>query len=90
VLNVPLGERVVASLGANLQSERGGYFNATNVDKLSNFTLLDLTAALAFDRWKLSAYIKNVDDTLYLLQTVSNNGYYNAPREYGGSLRVAF
>jgi outer membrane receptor protein involved in Fe transport len=90
VLNVPLGERVVASLGANLQSERGGYFNATNVDKLSNFTLLDLTAALAFDRWKLSAYIKNVDDTIYLLQTVSNNGYFNAPREYGGSLRVTF
>jgi outer membrane receptor protein involved in Fe transport len=90
VLNVPLSERVVASLGANLQSERGGYFNATNVDKLSNFTLLDLTAALAFDRWKLAAYIKNVDDRIYLLQTVSNNRYYNAPREYGGSLRVTF
>ena len=90
VLRVPLGGRTVASLGANMRTEHGGYFNATNDDKLSNYTIVDLTAGLTIDRVQLRFFVRNVGDRVYLLQTVSNNNFYNSPREYGGSIKVAF
>lgn len=90
VLRVPLGGRAVASLGANMRTEHGGYFNATNDDKLSNYTIVDLTAGLTIDRVQLRFFVRNVGDRVYLLQTVSNNNFYNSPREYGGSIKVAF
>jgi outer membrane receptor protein involved in Fe transport len=89
-LRLPLGDGVEATFGGNLQTEHGGFFNATNEDQLSDFTLVDLSASLSINRWTLSAYVRNVGDRVYLLQTVSNNNYYNAPREYGGSVRFSF
>lgn len=90
VLSVPFGANVVGSLGANLQHERGGFFNATNDERLSDFTLIDLTASLSVNKWSFSAYVSNLDDYIYRLQTVSNNQYFNSPTTYGASVRVAF
>lgn len=89
-VTVPLGNRVVATLGANMQSASGGYDNALNTNKLDGYTLLDLNASLAIKRLKLSVWAKNIGNRVYLLQTVSSNQYFNAPKQYGGSISLSF
>ena len=90
VLRVPMGGGVVGSIGANMRTEHGGYFEPTNDDKLPNYTTVDLTAGVTIDRVQLRFYIKNISDHVYLLQDISQNNFYSSPREYGGSIKVAF
>lgn len=89
-LKVPLGSHVTASLGANMQTESGGFENAVNTRKLADFTLLDLTAGLTVDRWSFLLWAKNITDRNYVLQTISQNQYFNGRRQIGGRLTFAF
>jgi iron complex outermembrane receptor protein len=89
-LSVLFGKGVVAAVGANLQGANGGFDNAFNNVTLGNYTLLDLNASLSVKGIKFSAWMKNAGDRIYVLQTVSANQYFNAPRQYGGSISVKF
>jgi outer membrane receptor protein involved in Fe transport len=89
-LRFPIGESVMASLGANLQTESGGYENATNTTELANFTLLDLTASLAVDRWTIFAWARNVADENYPQFSLNGVEFYNTRRQFGVSVKYAF
>ena len=89
-LSIPLANEVSARLGANMQSEIGGYFEANNSTRLEDFVLFDVTAQLRVKNWNFSAFVRNIGDRVYLLQTVTSNAFFNTPRRYGASVRVAF
>lgn len=61
----------------------GGFENATNTRRLTNFELLDLSAGVAFGPNRLTVYGKNLTDVLPLLQTVTSNEYYGTGRMIG-------
>lgn len=83
ILNVPVWNDWMGSLGANMQAEGGGWEDAVHARKLSDFALFDFTASLTNGRWGIAAWVKNAGDRTYRLQTVSNNEYFNTRREYG-------
>ncbi len=89
-LRFPIGTSATASLGANLQTESGGFENAFNTIKLADFTLLDLTASVAVERWTFFAWARNVGDENYILQSSNNVEFYNTRRQFGGSFRYTF
>lgn len=89
-LRFPIGERLTASLGANLQTENGGFEDALNTTELADFALLDLTASLAVDRWTFLAWARNVGDENYILQSGGNVLFYNSRRQVGGSFKYTF
>lgn len=89
-LRIPVGKRAIASLGANLQTERGGYESALNTVRLADFTLIDLTASLSAGRWTFLAWARNVGDENYILQTGGGVEFYNTRRQFGGSFRYTF
>lgn len=90
VLRFPIGDSVTASLGANLQTENGGYENAFNTIKLADFTLLDLIASVSVDRWTFFAWARNVGDENYILQSSNNVEFYNTRRQFGASFKYTF
>lgn len=89
-LRFPIGDRVIARVGANLQTENGGFEDALNTTELADFTLLDLTASLEVDRWTFLAWVRNIGDENYILQTGAGVQFYNSRRQYGGSFKYTF
>ena len=89
-LRIPVNDNMTFNLGANLQRSAGGYENATNTNKLADYTIIDLTAGIDIGNWTISGFYRNIGNDIYLQQTVSNNGFYSPPRKYGASVRVRF
>jgi outer membrane receptor protein involved in Fe transport len=89
-LTVPLASGVSGSLGVNVQSAGNGWENVLNTSRLSNYTLVDLTAGLNIRDWRIFAYVQNVGDKVYVLQRLSGNDMYSQPRRYGVSATVRF
>ncbi|WP_308910444.1 TonB-dependent receptor [Pseudokordiimonas caeni] len=88
---VDLADNLVGSLGADYQWTDEYYFENTNTADLKNpseFTL-NLYAGVAAkdDRWRLSAWVKNVTDELNYASRLELFGTYyanyQAPRTYG-------
>ncbi|MCC7394204.1 MAG: TonB-dependent receptor [Sphingomonadaceae bacterium] len=89
-LRIPISNSATFNIGANLQHSAGGYENATNSNKLADYTIIDLTAGIDIGNWTIAAFYRNIGNDIYLQQTISNNGFYSSPRKYGASIRVRF
>jgi len=92
----PLAGSVDWFMGGSLQTEGGGFENASGGTSsatgraLDNFFLVDARVGLRGDGWQLSAFGKNLTNEVYRLQTISLNGFFNEPRKYGVELKVSF
>jgi len=92
----PLTETIKWFMGGSVQTEGGGYTNASG-DTLSStgrdldhFLLFDARVGISGDNWQLSAFGKNLGDEEYLAQTISLNEFYNEPQKFGVELKINF
>jgi len=79
----PIGRSVDGFISFSFQAEGGGFDNATNTRESEGYEIIDLSAGLRGEHWRLDGYVKNLTDDVYRLVEVNNNNFYNAPRSYG-------
>lgn len=94
--NYPITSGLDLVIGGSYRKERGGFENATGGTtdvtgrRLDDYALYDARVALNGDGWRLSAYGKNLGQTVFVLQNISNNIYYNEGKRYGVEFSLAF
>jgi outer membrane receptor protein involved in Fe transport len=58
--------------------------------RLQGFTVIDARVSLKGERWRLSAFGKNITDESYVLQQINSNNYYNQRARYGLEFSLKF
>ena len=93
---LPVGRGYDVFFGGGIQTEGGGFENATGDTisttgrKLDDFLLADARVGIKSGHWQLSLYVKNLTDKVYRVQNVIQNEFFNEPRKFGAELKVNF
>lgn len=66
----------------------GGFQNPPNTQIYPDYELWDARVGISNDNWRLSAFVRNLADEVYILNAVSGNNYWSEPRVVGVELKV--
>ncbi len=82
------GSGLTLTISGGGQFEGGGFEDAENSQILDGFALFDARVALTADRWRLSAFGRNLSNDIYVRENISDNLFLNEPRTWGVELDV--
>lgn len=93
----PLSDTIDGFFAISGSVEGGGYENAIGGLKiagqsrsLASFDRLDLRAGFETERWRLSAYVQNLEDNVMMIQNISGNEYYTNGKIAGVQISMKF
>lgn len=86
----PVTAGLQGSISGSVQLADGGFENPINTETYNGYALGDVRVGLATDRWRLSAFVKNVTDKRYATESIAGVEFYNEPRVYGLELTATF
>ncbi|WP_020651009.1 TonB-dependent receptor [Solimonas variicoloris] len=86
----PLSERLTGIAGLSFQAANGGYETPENTARYEGYTLLDARLGVQGERWKLSAFGRNLGNQRYVLDIVGADYFWNEPRSFGVELTVNY
>jgi len=84
----PLWTGVEGFASLSGQFADGGFQNPPNTIDYPGYELFDARLGLVGERWRLSAFGRNLGDEVYVLNEISGNRFWSQPRVVGVELSV--
>lgn len=89
-LSIPIGDAARFIVNAGVQHAEGGIESPATSRPYAGYTLVDGQAGVQIGNLRLTAFVKNLTNDIYVLNVLSGNTFYSEPRTYGVELRATF
>jgi iron complex outermembrane receptor protein len=89
-LVLPVTTKANAFVSAGFQSAHGGFETPDNSRKYGGYDLVDARVGLRTETFTLSAFVRNLTDSVYITNLLNTNEFYSEPRVFGAEFRVRF
>lgn len=86
----PIGSGLDGFVSGSLQLADGGLQNPFGTQDYEGYALVDARIGVRNEKWRLTAFVKNLTDKRYLLNEIGGNAYWSQGRVIGLDAMVKF